>query len=159
MSMADPLTVATIVTLVLTKAFEKQGEKISEALWDAGGKLLGRLKAKFPLTGMKLEQVQQNPELMESHQKDFGVEVLEAEIVTASRDEEIAALMEELAVMVRSQNPNLRRMVVLSQVEVEDAIEIGDVEQESQSGEGANMAVAERVKAKSLKIGDVMQKQ
>ena len=76
----EPITTATIVTLVLTKAIEKNGEKITEAVWTVAGKLLAKLKEKMPLTGMKLEQVQTNPALMESHPKDFGAEVLEGEI-------------------------------------------------------------------------------
>ena len=71
----EPITTATIVTLVLTKAIEKNGEKITEAVWTVAGKLLAKLKEKMPLTGMKLEQVQTNPALMESHPKDFGAEV------------------------------------------------------------------------------------
>jgi hypothetical protein len=101
----EPITTATIVTLVLTKAIEKNGEKITEAVWTVAGKLLAKLKEKMPLTGMKLEQVQSNPVLMESHPKDFGAEVLEGEIVEAVKDPEVLALADEVAKMVQVEKP------------------------------------------------------
>jgi hypothetical protein len=101
----EPITTATIVTLVLTKAIEKNGEKITEAVWTVAGKLLAKLKEKMPLTGMKLEQVQSNPVLMESHPKDFGAEVLEGEIVEAVKDAEVLALAEAVAQAVKAEKP------------------------------------------------------
>jgi hypothetical protein len=155
----EPITTATIVTLVLTKAIEKNGEKITEAVWTVAGKLLAKLKEKMPLTGMKLEQVQSNPVLMESHPKDFGAEVLEGEIVEAVKDAEVLALAEAVAEAVKSEGITVRRMVVLSDVQVEESIVVGAVNQESGTGEAAEQVVAEKVKAKSLQIGNVTQKQ
>ncbi|MGI0491504.1 hypothetical protein ACN4EG_06810 [Alkalinema pantanalense CENA528] len=155
----EPITTATIVTLVLTKAIEKNGEKITEAVWTVAGKLLTKLKEKMPLTGMKLEQVQTNPALMESHPKDFGVEVLEGEIVEAVKDGEVLALAEAVAQAVKAEGITVRRMVVLSDVQAEESIVVGKVQQESTGGEAAEQVVAEKVKAKSIQIGDVTQKQ
>lgn len=155
----EPITTATIVTLVLTKAIEKNGEKITEAVWTVAGKLLAKLKEKMPLTGMKLEQVQTNPALMESHPKDFGAEVLEGEIVEAVKDLEVLALAESVAKMVQVEGITVRRMVVLSDVQAEEAIVVGAVIQESDGGKAAEQIVAEKVKAKSIQIGDVTQNQ
>ena len=155
----EPITTATIVTLVLTKAIEKNGEKITEAVWTVAGKLLAKLKEKMPLTGMKLEQVQTNPALMESHPKDFGAEVLEGEIVEAVKDPEVLALAESVAKIVQVEGITVRRMVMLSDVQAEEAIVVGAVIQESGGGKAAEQIVAEKVKAKSIQIGDVTQNQ
>lgn len=154
----EAVIISTIVMPILTKAIEKNGEKITDAVWAVAGKLLGKLKVKKPLTGMKVEQVQQNPALMEEHRQDFGVEVLEAEIVEASKDDEVLTLMQELVAMVQTENMNLSRMAVLRQVVVQEGVEIEAVEQEGVNGRAVDMVVAEDVKAGSLKIGKVIQR-
>ncbi|MEH2261098.1 hypothetical protein [Nostoc sp.] len=86
------LTAAAIATLVITKAFEKTGEIISEKAWDEGEKLLVLLKRKEPSTAKAIEQAKTQP-LDYSQAYLVGQQVEEA----AKKDPEIAQAVEAVA--------------------------------------------------------------
>ena len=157
--MVDPITTATIVTLVLTKALEKNGEKITDALWNASEKLLTKIKEKNPLIGMKLEQVQNNPILMKSHPKDFGIDILEGEMVEIVKESDMKILMEEIAQLVKPNNTNIRRMIAMSDVEAEECIEFDNFLQIASNEESIEQIIMKNVKAKTIKITNTIQEQ
>jgi uncharacterized protein YjgD (DUF1641 family) len=97
------LTTAAIATLILTKAFEKTGEKVTEAVWKQGEKLLALLKRKAPETAGAIEKAAQNPQLAEQQPAEFGVLVEQVE--KAAIDPDVQAALEELARMAQAQNP------------------------------------------------------
>lgn len=92
------LTAATIAILVITKAFEKTGEKLGEKVLEEGGKLLVLLKRKEPSTATAIEQAQTQP-------LDYGQAVVIGQQVeeAAKKDDEIAQAVETVANAVKSQ--------------------------------------------------------
>jgi hypothetical protein len=99
------MTAAAIATLILTKAFEKTGEKVTEAVWKQGEKLLALLKRKAPEAAGAIEKVAQNPQLAEQQPADFGVAVLVGQVEKAAIDADVRAELVELARMAEAQNP------------------------------------------------------
>ena len=84
------LTAGAIATLVLTKAFEKTGEKLGENVIEQGGKLMKLLQRKSPDTASAIELVAQRPELAEQHPEIYAVPVLAKKIeAVANNDPEI----------------------------------------------------------------------
>jgi hypothetical protein len=69
------LTAATIATLVATKAFEKTGEKVSEAVWNLVSKFLAAVRKKDGATATAIETASQNPQLSEQQAKELTVKV------------------------------------------------------------------------------------
>jgi hypothetical protein len=96
------LTAAAIATLILTKAFEKTGEKVTEAVWKQGEKLLGLLKRKAPETVGAIEKAAQNPQLAE---QPAELQVLVAQVEQAAIDPDVRVVLEELVRMAQVQNP------------------------------------------------------
>lgn len=86
------LTAGAIATLVITKAFEKTGEKLGEKALEEGGKLLVLLKRKAPSTAEVVELAQTQP-------LDYGEASVIAQQVeeAVNKDDEIAQAVEALA--------------------------------------------------------------
>jgi hypothetical protein len=55
------LTASAIATLVITKTFEKTGEKLTDKALEEGGNLLSLLKRKYPTTAKAIELAQRQP--------------------------------------------------------------------------------------------------
>lgn len=109
----ETLTAATIATLLLTKMIEKVGEKMGEKLPQLGekaldqiGKLKQVLRRKAPETAISIEQVTDQPELVEQQPEEFGIEVLTAKMELATQqDAEIAEVVNTLKAEVLPQIP------------------------------------------------------
>ncbi len=102
--MADPLTAATIATLILTKIFEKQGEKVGEAIWKKGEQLLALIRHREPETAAAIEAVAQQPELAASQPANFGEATLIARVEQlAAAHPEVKAAVEEVAAAANAQ--------------------------------------------------------
>lgn len=110
--MPDPFTAATIATLILTKVFEKQGDKAGEKVWEIGEKaweravhLLVLLRRKAPDTARAIEKVASQPTLAGQQPADFGEAKLIDEIEQlAASDPEVKAAVETLAALAKQEN-------------------------------------------------------
>ncbi|MEH1967245.1 hypothetical protein [Nostoc sp.] len=85
-------------TIIATKALEKTGEKVGEALWDKTGKFLVTLKKQSPQTVVAIEKAPEQP-------LDYGKAVLEVQ--SAAQDNpEVTQAVEELAQAAKAElNP------------------------------------------------------
>ena len=73
----DPLSGLAIAgTLILTKAFEKQGEKLGDVVWKKAEGVMGLFHQKAPATAVAIEQVTQQPELAAQQPAQYGQEAL-----------------------------------------------------------------------------------
>jgi hypothetical protein len=151
------MTAATIATSILTKVFEKNGEKITDLAWQVAGKLLNALKKKNPLIAMKLENVQQNPDLLESYPDDFSIEILSGEIASLMENDSIRLLVEELISYLQTDQPNHQRMIVVSNTKVEENLDVQGIIQISTS-QTSEQSILENVTAKSITIKQVEQR-
>lgn len=88
----EPITLAMIATLAITKVFEKTGEILGEKAFEEASKLLSLLKRKAPDTANAIELAQTQP-------LDYGQAVLIGQQVeeVAKKDPEIAQSIEALA--------------------------------------------------------------
>ncbi len=110
------LTAAAIATLVLTKAIEKSGEKLGEAVLERGGQLLSLFKRKSPNTATAIEKVAENPELATQQPLDYGEAVLIEKVEKAAQsDAEIAATVQALANTVKSQPSTIQNFTKLAE--------------------------------------------
>ncbi|MBC6478973.1 MAG: hypothetical protein GDA56_15595 [Hormoscilla sp. GM7CHS1pb] len=87
----EPLTTAAVAigSVVATKALEKTGEKVGEAVFDRTAKFLESLKAESPGTMIAIEQVRELP-------LDYGKAMQEIE-AAAKGNPQVAQAMQELA--------------------------------------------------------------
>ena len=95
----EPLTASAIAigTVIATKALEKTGEKVGEALWDKTGQFLVTLKKHSPHTVVAIEKAPSQP-------LDYGKAVLEVESA-AKANTEINQAMQELLAAAKA-DPN-----------------------------------------------------
>ncbi|MBW4479964.1 MAG: hypothetical protein KME54_24775 [Tolypothrix brevis GSE-NOS-MK-07-07A] len=88
----EPLSTAALAigTVIATKALEKTGEKVGEALWDKTGQFLVTLKKHSPHTITALEKVPEQP-------LDYGKAVVEVEAAARENPEVHQAVQELVA--------------------------------------------------------------
>ncbi|PSB27295.1 hypothetical protein [Stenomitos frigidus] len=114
--MADPLTAATIATLIITKIFEKQGEKVGETVWAKGEQLLVLLRHKAWGTANAIEQVAQQPALAAEQPEEFGEAKLIGEVEQlAAADPEIKAAVEAVAAEATAQPGTIQNLTKLAE--------------------------------------------
>ncbi len=96
----EPLTTAAIAigSVIATKALEKTGEKVGEALWDKTGKFLVTLKKQSPHTVIAIEKAPEQP-------LDYGKAVVEVESA-AKANPEVAQAAQELALLTEKNPPS-----------------------------------------------------
>ncbi|MGB6297989.1 MAG: hypothetical protein WBF90_17630 [Rivularia sp. (in: cyanobacteria)] len=98
----EPLSTAAIAigSVVATKALEKTGEKVGEALWDKTNKFLVTLQKHAPYTVTAIEKAPEQPLTL-----DYGKAVVEVESA-AQANPEVNQAMEELAAAAKAEtNP------------------------------------------------------
>ncbi|MEH2459838.1 hypothetical protein [Nostoc sp.] len=108
----EPLTTAAIAigSIIATKALEKTGEKVGEAVWDKTGKFLVTLKKHSPYTVAAIEKAPEQP-------LDYGKAVLEVESV-AKANPEVAQAAQELAAAAKAEpNPKLAEILAMPNLE------------------------------------------
>ena len=110
----EPLSTAAIAigSVVATKALEKTGEKVGEALWNKTGKFLVTLKKHAPYTVTAIEKTPLQP-------LDYGKAVVEVE-TAAQANPEVNQAMEDLAAAAKGETnskiaeivnmPNLQKL-------------------------------------------------
>lgn len=102
----EPLTAGAIAigTVIATKALEKTGEKVGEALWDKTGQFLLTLKKHSPHTVVAIEKAQEQP-------LDYGKAILEVESA-AKANAEVNQAVQELAAAAKAEtNPKIVEIV------------------------------------------------
>ena len=96
------LTAAAIATLVMTKTFEKVGEKLGDEVFTEGGKLVQLIRQHSPQTAGAIEIAQKTPD-------DFGQAVLE-NVEADAKHPEIAAAVEKVAEIAKA-DPNFGKAI------------------------------------------------
>ncbi|QIR39268.1 hypothetical protein HCG51_22855 [Tolypothrix sp. PCC 7910] len=102
----EPLTTAAIAigSVIATKALEKTGENVGQALWDKTGEFLVTLKKHSPQTVVAIEKAPDQP-------LDYGKAVLEVESA-AKANPELAQAAQELATAAKAEpNPNFIQLI------------------------------------------------
>ncbi|TFI55384.1 hypothetical protein BLD44_004740 [Mastigocladus laminosus UU774] len=96
----EPLTTAAIAigSVVATKALEKTGEKVGEALWDKTGQFIVKLRKQSPQIVAAIEKAPEQP-------LDYGKAILEL-ATAAETDREVAQAAEELATAAETDPPS-----------------------------------------------------
>lgn len=88
-----------IATLVATKAFEKTGEKVSDAVWNLVGKFLDAIRKKDATTAAEIEAAAQTPQLSEQKTKELTTKVEEL----AATDPKIQQAAQAIQTAIQSQ--------------------------------------------------------
>ncbi|MGJ5634824.1 hypothetical protein [Nostoc sp. CALU 1950] len=119
-------------TIIATKALEKTGEKVGEALWDKTGKFLVTLKKQSPQTVVAIEKAPEQP-------LDYGKAVLEVESA-AKANPEVAQVVKELVEAAKAEpNPKLAEILAMPNLE-KLADKIGQVVMPGGTGNIENMS-------------------
>ena len=130
----EPLSTAAIAigSVVATKALEKTGEKVGEALWDKASKFRVTLKKHSPHTITAIEKI---PE----EKLDYGKAVLEVESA-AKANPEVNRAMQELAAAAKTEpNPKFNQILAMPNLE-KLAEKIGQVVMPGGTGKIENMS-------------------
>lgn len=87
--MIDPssLSASMIAALVVTKALESTGTKLSDSVWNLVGKLVAALKLNHPSTAAAIEKVSQSPRLSDQNPDVYGIEVLANQVEAAAQSD------------------------------------------------------------------------
>jgi hypothetical protein len=103
--MVEPvLTAAAIATMMATKAFEKTGEKIGEAVVGLIPKFLGALRRKDPQTADAIATVAQQPELATQQPEVYSTSALVAKVEAIAQDDaDIRQAVQEIQTAVQAQ--------------------------------------------------------
>ncbi len=130
----EPLTAGAIAigTVIATKALEKTGEKVGEALWDKAGQFLVTLKKHSPDTVVAIEKAPSQP-------LDYGKAVLEVESA-AQINPEVNQAMQELAAAAKAEpNPKFNEILAMPNLQ-KLAEKIGQVVMPGGTGKIDNMS-------------------
>ena len=130
----EPLTAGAIAigTVIATKAVEKTGEKVGEALWDKTGQFLVTLKKHSPHTVVAIEKAPEQP-------LDYGKAVLEVESAAKANPEVNQALQELVAAAKAESNPNFNEILAMPNLQ-KLASKIGQVVMPGGTGKIDNMS-------------------
>ena len=103
----EPLTTAAVAigSVVATKALEKTGEKVGEAIFEKTSKFLSSLKKQSPDTVTAIEKAPEQP-------LDYGQAVLEVE-AAAKANPQVERAMQELAAAAKAE-PNSKLVEILA---------------------------------------------
>ncbi|NEQ63913.1 MAG: hypothetical protein F6K53_44160 [Moorea sp. SIO4A1] len=100
------LTATAIVTLIVTKAFEKTGETLGEKVLEKAGKLMTLLKEKFPKVDAAIMRAEQQP--LDAGEAQLDTVVAGEIEAAAEKDPEVAKAVNELAEEAKADpNPKL----------------------------------------------------
>ncbi|BAZ70468.1 hypothetical protein NIES4106_52620 [Fischerella sp. NIES-4106] len=130
----EPLTTAAIAigSVVATKALEKTGEKVGEALWDKTGQFIVKLRKQSPQIVAAIEKAPEQP-------LDYGKALLEVE-AAAKADPEVAQAVQELATAAKAEtNPKFAEILAMPNL-AKLADKIGQVVMPGGTGNIENMS-------------------
>ena len=157
--MVEPLSLlaGAITTYIVPKALEKVGEKFGEATLAKSG---AAIQATRKAVQEKLSATQTAGVLMiaEAQPTETNLKLLETVLLTQmQQDQQFAEQLQALNQQIQAQTPGLQAL--LDTVRVRGNVEVGNVEQVSETGVteqivGRNLGVGS-----DLKIGDITQKQ
>ena len=157
--MVEPLSLlaGAITTYIVPKALEKVGEKFGEATLAKSG---AAIQATRKAVQEKLSATQTAGVLViaETEPTETNLKLLETVLLTQMRqDQQFAKQLQALNQQIQASAPGLQ--AVLDTVRVRGNVEVGNVEQVSETGVteqivGRNLGVGG-----DLKIGDITQKQ
>ncbi|BAY94451.1 MULTISPECIES: hypothetical protein [unclassified Tolypothrix] len=102
----EPLTTAAIAigATIATKALEKTGENVGQAVWDKTGEFIVKLRKHSPQTVVAIEKAPDQP-------LDYGKAVLEVESATQANPE-LAQAAQELATAAKAEtNPKFAEIM------------------------------------------------
>ncbi|MGK7948088.1 MAG: hypothetical protein AB4368_04610 [Xenococcaceae cyanobacterium] len=146
------LTASAIATLIFSKALEKGGEQLGEAVSEKIGQLLNLIREKFQKEGVegKLTKAQEEPN--EKNKSRFERELAEQMEDDETFAQKLKTLMDEL------KSDEQVNQIFFKGVNVKGDAEIDDVEQTTtRSGSVTQEAVTEVEVGGNLKIGNVKQ--
>lgn len=130
----EPLTAGAIAigTVIATKALEKTGEKVGEALWDKTSQFLVTLKKHSPDTVVAIEKAPSQP-------LDYGKAVLEVESAAKANAEVNLAVQELVAAAKAEPNPKFNEIQAMPNLQ-KLAEKIGQVVMPGGTGKIDNMS-------------------
>ncbi len=105
------LTAAAIATMIATKAIEKNGEKITDVMWNLVGKFLTALRKKDPATATAIEEAAKTPQLNEQQTKELIVKV---EAVAAT-DSDVRQAAQKIQTAIQAQPGAIFNMTQLAE--------------------------------------------
>ena len=146
------LTATAIATLIFSKALEQGGEQLGKAVSDKIGQLLNLIRTKFQKEGVagKLTKAQEEPS--EKNKARFERELAEQMEDDEAFAKKLRTLMDELKL---DEQVN---QIIIEDSTIQDSAEIVGVEQTTTRGGSINQKIVSRVEVdKDLKIGNVKQ--
>jgi hypothetical protein len=147
--MVEPisLTAGALATLVLTKAFEKTGEKLGESVLEQSGKLMKLIRDKAPRTASQIDLAHQESTV--AHQYYLIGEMEEL----ARADFEIAQVIEDLVSEIRRQlSPSIIQQVMASDIKA-GSLKAGNLTQKAKMASSVEQTMASNLEAENIEFG------
>ena len=150
---AITLTAGAIATLIFSKAVEKGGEKLGEAVADKIGQLVKVIREKFKAEEVEGKLIKAEQEPSEKNKSRFERELAEQ----MEDDEEFAARITQLMEELKSE-PKVNQ-ILLKNLKVQGSAEIEEIEQEVIGKGSVNQeALVDVEVGGDLKIGKAKQR-
>jgi ABC-type phosphate transport system auxiliary subunit len=150
--MVEPLTAAVIVSLFFSEAIKEGGKALGKGAADTFTLIINTIREKFKAEGTEglLTRAQNQP-------TEANKAKLQDELQTQiDADEAFAQKLKELVVQLQAQNEKIRQ-VVLSEIEVSDALRAKDITQKATHDGSVEQEMLKGVKAKNIDVGNLNQ--
>lgn len=146
------LTAGAIATVIFSKAIEKGGEQLGEAIADKIGQLLNLIRNKFQQEGVEGRLTKAEAEPNEKNKSRFEQELANQMEDDPEFAQKLKALKDEL------ESDDRVKQILFKDVNVKGDAEIGDIEQTTTRGGSVTQEAVTGVKVgKNLKIGNMKQ--
>ena len=147
------LTAGAIASLIFSKALERGGEQLGEAISNKIGQLLNLIREKFKAEEVEGKLTKAQEDSSEKNKSRFERELAEQMEDDEAFAQKLKAMMDEL------KSDEQVKQIFFKGVNVKGDAEIGDVEQTATPGGSVRQeAVTEVEVGDNLKIGNVKQK-
>ena len=146
------LTASAIATLILSKALEKGGEQLGEAVSNKIGKLLNLIRTKFQTEGIEGKFTKAQEEPNEKNKKRFEQELA----YQMEDDRAFAKQLKELVEQIKAEDEKVRQ-IILSEIELTGNLKAQGIRQEATRSGAVEQEMLKKVKAQNIDVGNLSQ--
>lgn len=143
------LTATAIATVIFSKALEKGGEQLGEAVSNKIGQLLNLIREKFQQEGVEGKLIKAQEDSNEKNKIRFERELVEQ----MEDDEAFAKQLQELVEQIKAENETIFQSI-LTDIETDsvkaDSVKAEGIDQEAKGSGAVQQEMLKKVKAKTI---------
>ena len=146
------LTATAIATVIFSKALEKGGEQLGEAVSNKVGQLLNLIREKFQQEGVEGKLLKAQEDSNEKNKSRFERELVEQ----MEDDEAFANQLQELVEQIKAEDQTIFQSI-LTDIEA-DSVKAEGIDQEAKGSGAVQQEMLKNVKAKTIDVSNLSHK-